>query len=254
MMTFLFVALAAVVDPQKMEWIVEGAAREGLVYAPTKESTDGPPLVFGFHGHGGSMQNAARSFGIHELWPEAVVVYLQGLPTPGRLTDPEGKKAGWQASSGDQGDRDLKLFDAALASMREKYKVDPKRIYATGHSNGGGFTYLLWANRPGIFAAIAPSAAAGARPQKETKPCPTLHLAGEKDPLVKFDLQMRAVAAIKTFNGCEEQGKDWDKGCTLYPSPNDAPVVTFIHSGTHQYPSEGPALIVKFFKEYARKP
>lgn len=254
MIFLLLAALLGVGDPQKTEWTVDGVAREGLVCAPTKESPGGPPLVFGFHGHGGSMQNAARSFGLHDLWPEAVVVYLQGLPTPGQLTDPEGKKAGWQKSPGDQGDRDLKLFDTVLAAMKEKYKIDAGRIYATGHSNGGGFTYLLWANRPDVFAAIAPSAAAGARPQKDTKPCPTLHLAGEKDPLVRFEVQMRAVTAIKAFNGCEEQGKDWDKGCLLYPSSKDAPVVTFIHPGTHQYPAEGPALIVKFFKEHARKP
>jgi len=254
MMTLLLAALLAAGDPQKPEWTVDGVAREGLVYAPTKESPGGPPLVFGFHGHGGSMRNAARSFRLHELWPEAVVVYLQGLPTPGRLTDPDGKKAGWQGGPGDQGDRDLKLFDAVLLAMKEKYKVDPKRVYATGHSNGGGFTYLLWASRPDVFAAIAPSAAAGARPQKDTTPCPTLHLAGEKDPLVKFEWQMRAVAALRAFNGCDEQGKDWDMGCTLYPSSKDAPVVTFIHPGTHQYPAEGPALIVKFFKEHVRKP
>ena len=93
--------LAAFGDPQKMEWTIDGAAREALVYAPSRESSGAPPLVFGFHGHGGSSQNAARSFRIHELWPEAVVVYPQGLPTPGRLTDPEGKKAGWQFAPGE---------------------------------------------------------------------------------------------------------------------------------------------------------
>ncbi|HLY12310.1 MAG TPA: prolyl oligopeptidase family serine peptidase [Planctomycetota bacterium] len=254
MIHLLLAVLLASGDPQKLEWTVDGVAREGLVYAPTKESPEGHPLVFGFHGHGGSMQNAARAFKIHELWPEAVVVYLQGLPTPGQLTDPDGKKAGWQKAPGDQGDRDFRFFDAVLAAMKETYTVDPRRIYATGHSNGGGFTYLLWANRPDVFAAIAPSAAAGARPQKDTRPCPTLHLAGEKDPLVRFEIQMRAVAAIKTFNGCDEQGTPWEQGCTRYPSSKDAPVVTFVHPGTHQYPAEGPALIVKFFKETARKP
>lgn len=254
MAILLLAALLAAGDPLKTEWTVDGVAREGLVCAPTKESPAGPPLVFGFHGHGGSMQNAARSFRLHDLWPEAVVVYLQGLPTPGRLTDPEGKRAGWQSQPGDQGDRDLKFFDVVLADLKTRHKVDATRIYSTGHSNGGAFTYLLWANRPGVFAAIAPSAAAGARPQKDTTPCPTLHLAGEKDALVKFDWQMRAVAAIRAFNGCEETGKDWDKGCLIYPSAKDAPVVTCIHAGTHQYPAEGPALIVKFFKEQARKP
>jgi polyhydroxybutyrate depolymerase len=240
-------------DPQRMEWKVGDVTREGLVCAPAKEGAGAPPLVFGFHGHGGSMQNAARSFKIHELWPEAVVVYLQGLPTPGRLTDPEGKLPGWQKAAGEQEDRDLKFFDAVLASMKEKYKIDEKRIYVTGHSNGGAFTYLLWGCRPELFAAIAPSASAGTRTMKDTKPVPVLHLAGEKDNLVKYEWQVRAIAAVREFNGCEETGKDWDKGCTIYASSKEAPVVTFIHSGGHGYPADGPALIVKFFKEHARK-
>jgi polyhydroxybutyrate depolymerase len=52
------------------------------------------------------------------------------------------------------------LFDAVLATLKIAYKVDEKQIYATGHSNGGGFTYLLWAARWDEFAAIAPCAAA----------------------------------------------------------------------------------------------
>src|SRR4029079_784170 len=120
-------------------------------------------------------------------------------------------------------------------------------------SNGGAFTYLLWGSRPDLLAAIAPSAAAGTRNMKDTKTVPVLHLAGEKDNLVKFELQKRAVEEVRKFNGCEETGKDWDKGCTIYASSKDAPVVTFIHPGGHNYAAEGPALIVKFFKEHARK-
>ena len=248
--TLLF---SAVGEPEKMEWTVDGAAREALVSAPSKEGSGPPPLVFAFHGHGGSMQNAVRSFSFHTQWPEAVVVYPQGLPTPGRLTDPEGKKAGWQSAVGDQGDRDLKFFDAVLGTLKEKFKIDDKRVYATGHSNGGGFTYLLWGAKPDVFAALAPSAAAGARNMKDAKPCPLLHVAGEKDPLVKFEVQQKAIAAVKVLNGCEEPGTEWAKGCTLYASAKDAPVVTFIHPGDHKYPAEAPPLIVKFFKEHARK-
>ena len=104
--------------------------------------------------------DAARSFGYHTLWPEAIVVYMQGLPTPGK-TDPDGKQPGWQRLAGDQQDRDFKFFDAVLADLKKDYKVDAKRVYATGHSNGGGFTYLLWSTRGDIFAAMGPSAAAG---------------------------------------------------------------------------------------------
>src|SRR4051812_1317347 len=85
------------------EWTVDGVKREALVYLPSDTSKPAP-LVFVFHGHGGSSNQAARSFRIHELWPEAIVVYPQGLHTPGRLTDPNGEKNGWQAQIGDQND------------------------------------------------------------------------------------------------------------------------------------------------------
>jgi polyhydroxybutyrate depolymerase len=247
-------ALLAVQEPPRMEWKVEEVAREALVAAPSKPGEGKPPLVFVFHGHGGTMRHAARSFALHTHWPEAVVVYPQGLNTPGRLSDPEGKKPGWQHGAGEQGDRDLKFFDAMLGTMKEKYAVDETRVYATGHSNGGAFTYLLWGARGGVLAAVAPSAAVGSRSLRDAKPLPVLHVAGEKDPIVTFAMQQRALAAVKALNGCEEPGKDWAKGCTLYPSSKEAPVVTFIHPGDHKYPEEASALIVKFFKEHARQP
>lgn len=198
------------------------------------------------------MQNAARTYHIHTLWPEALVIYPQGLNTPGLLTDPEGKKTGWQGGPGAQGDRDLKFFDAMLASLEATFKVDPKRIYATGHSNGGGFSYLLWATRGEKFAAFGPSAAAARRNRDLLKPKPMIHIAGENDPLVKFEWQRQTMDDVRKLNQCGE-GQSWEDtpGCTLYPSKIGAPVVTFIHPGTHTYPSEAPALIVKFFKQHA---
>ena len=144
-------------------WTVDGVTREALLYTPAKAKTEATPVVFAFHGHGGSAQQTSRSFGYHTVWPEAVVVYMQGLDTPGQLTDPSGDKAGWQAKIGDQGDRDLKFFDAVLATLRQELKVDDKRLYATGHSNGGGFTYLLWAARGDKFAAFGPCSAVASR-------------------------------------------------------------------------------------------
>src|SRR6266568_3664150 len=78
----------------RRELTVDGVVPQGLVYVPAQARTNATPVVFAFHGHGGSMRNAARSFGYHALWPEAIVVYLQGLNTPGRLTDPDGKNPG----------------------------------------------------------------------------------------------------------------------------------------------------------------
>ena len=208
------------------------------------------PIVFAFHGHGGTMKNAANGMGYHRLWPDAIAVYLQGLNTPGRLTDPEGRKSGWQKYAGDQGDRDLRFFDAVLSDLRTDCRIDEKRIYATGHSNGGGFTYLLGSERGDLFAAVAPSASAcavgelpedlpeGLAPRaaadrknmKPLKPKPVMHIAGEQDPLVRFAWQKRTIDALLRLNGCGES-QPWAGPCTLYPSKTGTPVVTYIHPG-----------------------
>jgi polyhydroxybutyrate depolymerase len=232
---------------QRLEFTVDGVTREALIHRPA--GTNPAPVVFVFHGHGGNMRQAARSFGIERHWPEAIVIYMQGLNTPGQLTDPEGKRPGWQAGPGQQGDRDLKFFDAVLARLKRDYQVDDRRIYATGHSNGGGFTYLLWAERDDVFAAMAPSAGV-ARYVNRLTPKPAFHLAGKQDALVKYSWQQNMMTAVRTLNGCAETGEPWAEVGTLYPSKNGTPLVTFIHPGGHQFPMNAPALMVKFFKEH----
>lgn len=234
-------------EPKRLQIDVESTPREAVLFVPAK--TDEPlPVVFAFHGHGGNAQQASRSFRFQEHWPEALVVYMQGLPTPGQLTDPEGKRNGWQKSVGDQKDRDLKFFDALLAQLKQDYKIDDRRLYSTGHSNGGGFTYLLWSARGDKFAAFAPSAAA-ARYIPALKPKPAMHIAGENDPLVKFTWQKAAMDAVRIVNGCDDKGEAWAPQCTQYPSKHDAPFVALIHPGDHKYLAEASPLIVKFFKE-----
>ena len=251
-------APAQVAGTARVEWTVGGVKREALVAAPAAAKASPAPLVFAFHGHGGSMTNVARGHAFHTHWPEAVCVYPQGLPTPGKLTDPEGKKAGWQHTAGEQKDRDLAFFDAMLKTLKADYKIDEKRIYVTGHSNGGRFTQLLWAERGDTFAAVAPSAsvAAGLLKGLTAKPC--LHVAGETDQLVPFAAQQRTIAAVKALNGCAAEGKEWAKAGTLvgtrYESKGGTPVVTLTHPGDHAFPAAAAVpLVVRFFKENAGK-
>ncbi len=235
---------------QGWEMTVDGLARTGFVYAPATATTIATPVVFAFHGHGGTAQNALRSFAMSGEWPEAISVYLQGVNTPGRLTDPEGKKSGWQHKAGDHGDRDLQFFDAVLARLKQEYRVDERRIHVTGHSNGGGFTYLLWAVRGDLFASVAPSGSAASQNRGLLKPKPVLHVAGEKDPLVKYEWQRRTMDELRKLNGCVAEGKPWGEHCTLFESPTGTPVIEFVHPGGHEFPKGAPAAMVKFFKEY----
>ncbi|MDI1315515.1 hypothetical protein [Prosthecobacter sp.] len=259
---FLFALLAVFTTcsaqvqlPQGMQALnltVDGVPRSGFIYTPPTAKETPTSVVFVWHGHGGNAMQIGRSIPMYKLWPEAISIYLQGLNTPGQLTDPEGKRPGWQHSAGAQEDRDLKLFDAVLAHLKDHYKIDPKRIFSTGHSNGGGFTYLLWQTRPDVLCAVAPSAATSVR-LKDTpfKPKPCMHIAGTQDPLVKYAWQELAMAKVKQINQCAPEGTPWAKDSTLFPSKVGAPFIAFIHQGTHKFPEEAPALIAKFFKEQA---
>lgn len=235
---------------ERRTWIVDGVTREALVRVPKNIPAGGAPLVFAFHGHGGTMGHAARSFPLHEKWPDAIVVYPQGLPTAGQLTDPKGERAGWQGRAGTEGDRDLKFFDAMLADLKQQYAVNARRIYATGHSNGGGFTYLLWAERGGVFAAMAPSSAVIGRGAGGLTPKPMLHIASPQDELVKFAWQKKMIEHVLKLNGCGPI-RPAALGYTEYPSAAGNDVAVYLHAGGHKYPSDiAPELIVRFFRAH----
>lgn len=232
---------------------VGGATREVLIHAPATAGKTEAPVVFAFHGHGGTAKEAASEFNYRKHWPQAIAVCMQGMPIPSN-TDPEGKKAGWQHGISEVGDRDLNFFDQTLARLRKDYKVDDSRIYATGYSNGGGFTYLLWAARGDTFAAVAPSSASSAnRYLKELRPKPTLHVASKKDTTAPYDKQQKLMEAIRELNGCDSQGKPWHKQGTIYPSAVGTPFVELVHPGGHKFWDEAPKLIVRFFKEHTKK-
>ena len=240
---------------KKMTWNVGDTTREALVYLPPSTSTSKKvPLIFAFHGHGGTSGYAARKLAFHVTWPEAICIYPQGLPTAVPVIDPEGQRNGWQKNIGDQDDRDLRFFDRMLATMKSDYEIDERRIYSSGHSNGGYFTYILWAARGETFAALAPIAGTMVlRHSENLKPIPIIHVAGEKDPIVRFRLQEWTMERDRKLNECVSEGKPAGNFCTEYSSPKGAPVVTFIHPGGHEVPEGAIKRITQFFQEHPKK-
>ena len=245
-MLTLILAAQLQADLRPITLSVEGVERQLLAYSP--KSPEKAPIVLVFHGHGGTGRSMARRLAIHKLWPEAVVLYPQGLPTAGKF-DPDGKQAGWQKGSGSEGDRDLKFFDSMLAELAKRKLGDPAKVYVTGHSNGGGFTYLLWGARGSKVAAVAPSAAGGNVFTLKPKPC--LHSAGEKDTRVPYENQRRVMDAVLRLNGAENKGKPWMKLGTWHDSKNKTPFVEVVHPGGHEIPAQTGAWIVAFFKVIA---
>jgi polyhydroxybutyrate depolymerase len=225
--------------------LIDGVQRRFLYSVP--DQTQNVPLVFVFHGHGGNMRSASRSFRIHEVWPEAAVVYMEGLPTKTKK-DPDGTRNGWGTGQSEDAKRDYKFFEETLKWIEMKGKIDRQAVFATGHSNGGGFTYNVWNTHQDLFLGIAPSAAIG-RAVRNSRPMNILHITGDKDQTVDPKSQAETVERLRLANHSESKSKEWVGGAKKWESPSGKVIVHYVYSGTHKYPSEAPELIVKFFKE-----
>lgn len=237
-----------------MRWDVDGVERTALVRIPEIAPGEQVPLVYVWHGHGGNARSTARRFGIHEHWPGAIVVHPQGLPTPGRLTDPEGRRSGWRTGGAAKANRDLRFFDVMHADLVGRGIVDPELVFSTGHSNGGGFTYTLFVERSDRLAAIAPSSSVSGRHRGRDLPdMPVFHLAGRNDELVEMARQQATIDHLRRHFDCGDPGPWGDRpDCLVHPSPKGDLLVTCVHDGGHALPEFAGALFTRFFKEHAR--
>ncbi len=109
-------ASSATASLQTMYWTIGGVQREAKVYIPSTSGTH--PIVFGFHGAGGSGAGFGPKYCYFEQnWPGAIVVYPTGLTIGGERR--------WQSKLGQTisgvVDMDLKFFDAMLSTFVNKY-------------------------------------------------------------------------------------------------------------------------------------
>ncbi|MBV7537131.1 dienelactone hydrolase family protein [Duganella sp. sic0402] len=125
--------------------------RRYLVYTPPSY-VDQPqkafPLVFNFHGSGMTMAEQMlytqmnRAADRHQF----IVVYPLGI------------KQDWNVGFGMsylEGSDDIGFTEALLARLKQDYRVDAQRVYATGLSRGGFFSMRIAAELPQLFAAVA---------------------------------------------------------------------------------------------------
>ena len=158
-----FAAFAASRDnntyDQRQTLTVNGIMRSYVVRTPGEAAQGNGrlPLVLVLHGGGGNAANAEAMTGFTEKARKEgfVVVYPEGS---GRFN---GKLLTWNAGhccgyAMDHRVDDVAFISALIDKLIEDYPVDPKRIYATGMSNGGMMTHRLGIELPGRFAAIAP--------------------------------------------------------------------------------------------------
>ena len=238
----------------KVSFEVNGVTRTAVLVVPA-DVTHPAPLVFAFHGHGGNGALFDRRIDIDGLWPEAIVIYPDGLPGHKGLTDPDGSQPGWQVRPGDEGDRDLAFYDVMLSTLRTKLSVDDDRVFALGHSNGSGFTALLLTLRGSTIAATATLSGQPAELEFNIAPVRSMFLMmGRADPLVPFEQQRQAIPRAQAKLAIDPATAKTDGYLTTANGPNNVELDTYIHPGGHDVPAEVPPLVVAFFQRHTRPP
>lgn len=130
--------------------------RSFRIHVPVSYRVDKPlPLVFVFHGYGGTSLSLERLTGLSPFADQQgfFVVYPQGLPD-------ENGNPRWSAIGPSESNIDDTLFvENLLTHLQQLYCVDPQRVYATGFSNGGALTAYLACKLTNRIAAFAPVSA-----------------------------------------------------------------------------------------------
>lgn len=227
---------------QRWTFQVKGTEREAIVHRRSQSGAG--PAVLVFHGFMGRARQAEFSYRIHEEWPDATVVYPQGLPVRlGAVTAP-----GWQIGPEMQEGRDLAFFDSILARL-EAEKLSNGRVYVCGMSNGAIFSYLLASQRSAKVSGLAAVGGYAPPVYRGTGPIPALIVHGQQDRVIRFELAERSRDVALANNRCEGPSHKSASGQEVYrPKAGGAAVVWSPHEGGHIWPEGTTEAIVRFFR------
>jgi len=229
---------------------VAGITRTGVIVIPGASSRPAP-LVFAFHGHGGKGTGMERRSNIEGLWPDAIVVYPDGLVGHKGKTDPEGVRTGWQTQLGEDGDRDLAFYDTMLAALRSQLSIDSDRVYVMGHSNGSVFASLLLNQRGDAIAATANLSAQPPARLLASDPSRSMFMAmGTNDAVVPYDTQKRSVPLAEQKLGVDPNRATVTGYLRAEPGRRGLELQTYVYPGGHAPPPEVPKLVVDFFRRH----
>lgn len=165
---------------------IDGLERTYLIHLPEKStSVNNLPLVFVFHGGGGTGKQIMKETGFNKISDKDkfIVVY------------PNGENKGWNDGRGEPIEKtifnDVKFISILIDTITKQYNIDTNRIFSTGISNGGFFSFYLAYKMSNKFLAVAPVTANIPKNLKEKytleNPVSLFLINGTKDPLVKYE-------------------------------------------------------------------
>lgn len=198
----------------------DGIDREFILHVPTGYTgKTAVPLVLDIHGFTYTATHQADVSGWREKADEEgfIVVFPSGLDKSwngGELCCGPSKEKGVD----DEG-----FMRAIVTELSDSACVDPKRVYATGLSNGGSMSYLLACHAGDMFAATAPvSMGNGTRPCEPERPISVIMFRGTNDEYVPYEggnTYPSAAADVdqwKRLNACTGASRKVNGVCDQY--------------------------------------
>jgi polyhydroxybutyrate depolymerase len=167
-----------------------GVDRSYLLHVPARGAGQPRPLVIAFHGGGGNAAQFRREAGFDAVADREgfVVLYPNGTGPlrTALLTFNAGNNCCGPALR--QQVDDVGFAAAAIEDAARRVQIDRRRVYATGHSNGGIMAYRLAAERADLVAAIVPVGGAMSLDRfAPSRPVPVLHIHSVDDPRALYD-------------------------------------------------------------------
>lgn len=190
----LLLALLALISAKADDITVNGTRRNYQVYAP-KNLGSKRPLLISCHG-----MNQDAAYQRNMLQIESVADTAKFV-----TVFPNGIDKSWDLG----GDKDLNFMKAIIEEMVKKYDIDRNKIYLSGFSMGGMFTYFAMNRMADVFAAFAPISGYpmwGAS-FTSSRPVPIIHTHGTADDVVNFGGVASVLAGWVKRNGCPTTAK-----------------------------------------------
>ena len=169
----------------------EGLERSFLIYVPTNIK-ENAPLVVAIHGYTSSAKTLMGYSGINQIADKEgfLVAYPQGTKDS---RDNNFFNVGYEFHS-DSKVNDVNFIREIVHNLTKDYKLNSKRVFATGMSNGGDMSYLLACTSSDLFTAVAPVAGVMMKDTLENcnpvKKIPIFEIHGTKDSISKFEGDM----------------------------------------------------------------
>lgn len=153
---------------------VSVSGRDVYVYAPSGLAENSPLLL---SLHGANQDPDYQQSNTHWETVADTAGFVVAYPKGG-----EGYSA-WDIS----GDQDTKWISAVIDQLVKDYKLNPKRVYLSGFSMGGMFSYHAISKIADKIAAIAPCSGTNVYgASKAQRPMPIFHPHGTKDDVLNY--------------------------------------------------------------------